>query len=65
MAGNTREADVTCPLKRCDGTLEVWASGINAQGVPVEMSLCDRCGKVVETEVAPDDRQGSLFGGDG
>ena len=51
-----------CPLKRCTGNLEVWASGINAQGVPVTMSICEKCGKVVEAQAEIDERQGSLFG---
>ena len=54
-----------CPLKRCDGHLEVWASGTDDAGRPTTFALCDRCGKVVERDAPADERQQTLFGGEG
>jgi len=53
-----------CPLKRCTGHLEVWASGTDVDGRPVAMAMCDRCGRLVEQDAEVDGRQESLFGGD-
>ncbi len=53
-----------CPLKRCNGHLEVWASGTDAAGRPIAMTMCSVCGKVVEQPAEVDERQQALFGGD-
>lgn len=36
-----------CPSKRCEGTIEVWAEGIDGEGREVEMGMCDTCGRLV------------------
>ena len=53
-----------CPLKRCAGHLEVWASGTDSAGRPVAMAMCNRCGRIVEQDAEVDERQKSLFEGD-
>lgn len=50
-----------CPLKRCDGHLDIAANGTLADGRAVQYGICDRCGKTVELEVQVVDHP-TLFG---
>lgn len=53
-------ADDTCPAKRCNGTVDWMASGLE-DGVPVQMGECDRCRRIV-TRTSVLEGQESLFG---
>lgn len=54
-----------CPMKRCDGHLEVWASGLDANGVPAGLGICDRCGRTADVTPDLSEGQDALPGLDG
>jgi hypothetical protein len=51
---------VDCQYKRCSGTVDIQASGIDEDRRPVQLGTCDRCGRI--TSVVPDVEQDALPG---
>ena len=52
-AMSSKERPMTCPYRRCDGHVDVWAEGTDVDGATIVFGQCGQCGRVVEDKGDP------------